>query len=162
MMLRLTLAAIALLVLALTDSAAAQDTSLLTRAKVTRNESGEIISVRLTGKSNRDRENVTPEIIEAIASLDDLEYLSLWGTTVVDDDIKRLSHLKKLQLVDLTFTDVTGGSLQTLSQLPALVSLRLEGCNVRSVELEWDYAPLLTLLGQVNYPPSYPTTLHTR
>jgi hypothetical protein len=135
MMPRSPLILLALFVPAFAKTAVPQELSPLSHAKVTRNDRGEITSVRLTGKSNRDRFAVTPETIKAIAALDNLEYLSFWGTTVADDDIRRLTHLKKLQLIDLTFTDVTGESLQALSQLPALVSLRVEGCHVTDDEL---------------------------
>ncbi len=65
-----------------------------------------------------------------MSQLRELRSLSLWGTTVNDDDLRQLINLKALQSVDLSFTQVSGQSIKILSPLKELVSLRLDSCNV--------------------------------
>lgn len=117
------------------DDSIGQEAALPESAKLTRDSNGKVTGVRITGESSRDRLALTPEAIEALAKLKSLEFLSLWGTTVRDNDIKRLTGLANLRMIDLTFTDVTGESLRTLSSLKKLVSVRLEGCDVKNEHL---------------------------
>lgn len=125
----------------------ALDDSLPTTAQVKWNDKGSIIGVSLTGKSNRERLTITPETINSLSKLVELESLSLWGTTVNDDDLRKLKSLKKLRTIDLSFTDVTGQSLKTLSTLKNLVSVRLDSCDVNDNQLaELESMPQLTML----------------
>lgn len=113
----------------------AQDTALPKSAKLTKDNSGKVTEVRIVGESDRNRLAMTPEAIKALAEFTDLEYLSLWGTTVGDDDIRRLASLANLQAIDLSYTDVTGKSIRSLSSLKKLAYLRLEGCDVKDEHL---------------------------
>jgi hypothetical protein len=119
----------------LSESSFAQDTVLPESAKLTKDSNGKVTGLSIAGESNRDRLAVTPEAINALAKFTDLESLSLWGTTVGDGDIRRLTGLANLRVIDLTFTDVTGESIRTLSALKKLVSVRLEGCDVKDEHL---------------------------
>ena len=112
-----------------------QETALPESAKLTRNTNGNVTAVRIAGQSNHERLAVKPEAIKALSNFQNLESLSLWGTTVTDNDIRQLAGLSNLRLIDLTFTDVTGESLRTLSSLTELVSVRLEGCDVKDEHL---------------------------
>lgn len=134
---RSQLVIIVLVIVAFAEHTLAQDISLPASAKLTTDDSGNVTGVRIAGKSNLDRDRlaITPEAIESLARFQHLESLSLWGTTVDDDDIKRLAGLRKLRVIDLTFTDVTGASLRTLSSFTELISVRLEGCNVKDEHL---------------------------
>ncbi len=71
-----------------------------------------------------------------LQSLSDLETLSLWGTTVEDADLTKFKSLKKLISIDLSYTKVTGNSLQILKRLPNLQLINLEGCNVEDEQLK--------------------------
>ncbi len=117
-------------------SAFAQARSLPADAQLTRNAAGEIIDVRIAGKSNVERRSLDAETIAGLAELTNLEQLYLWGTTVGDADIQKLSTLTKLQVIDLTFSDISGESLKVLAKLPNLVSIRLDGCDVTDEQLE--------------------------
>lgn len=134
-MTRTLMIGLALTITAIVQSTFADDSGLPKSAKVTVDDTGTVIGVQLTGKSNVDRLAVSPQTIDAISKLTTLRTLSLWGTTAGDDDIKRLTTLENLQSIDLTFTDVTGDSLRPLSSLKQLVSVRLEGCDVRDGQL---------------------------
>ena len=117
------------------DESIGQETALPESAKLTRDGNGNVTAVRITGESNRDRLAVTPEAIKTLSKFRNLESLSLWGTTVTNDDIRQLAGLSNLRMIDLAFTDVTGESLRTLSSLKKLVSVRLEGCDVKDEHL---------------------------
>lgn len=130
-----TLVASFLWCLMLATASIAEDRLLPESAVVNRNEKGVIVSVELTGKSNRERLAITPEITESLSGLSDLESLSLWGTTVSDEDLRKLTTLTKLRHIDLSHTDVTGVSLQILSTLRNLVSVRLDSCDVTDQHL---------------------------
>jgi hypothetical protein len=112
-----------------------QVTALPDSADVTRDSNNSVIAVRIQGRSDSDRLSLTLAALKEIASFKRLESLSLWGTSVDDDDIERLAGLENLRAIDLSFTDVTGGSLRTLSSMKRLVSVRLEGCDVRDEHL---------------------------
>jgi Leucine-rich repeat (LRR) protein len=119
-----------------TATSVAQDVSLPENAVVKRNKNGSVIDVRLVAKSTNERLTITPETINTLAKLEDLESLSLWGTNVTDDDLVPLASLKKLRVIDLSFTNITGTSLKTLSTLTNLVSVRLDSCDVTDKHLE--------------------------
>ena len=53
-----------------------------------------------------------------------------------DDDIAQLSSLAKLQVIDLSFTDVTGEGIAHLTKIPSLLSVRLDGCNIGDSDLK--------------------------
>lgn len=117
-------------------SAVAQAGSIPTDAQLTRNAAGEIIGVRISGRSNLERRSLDAETIAGLAELTNLEHLYLWGTTVGDADIQKLSTLTKLQVIDLTFSDISGESLKVLAKFPSLVSIRLDGCDITDEQLE--------------------------
>lgn len=117
-------------------SVVAQAGSLPTDAQLTRSVAGEIIGVRISGKSNLERRSIDAEAVAGLAKLTNLEQLYLWGITVDDADIQKLSNLTKLQVIDLTFSDISGESLKVLAKLPNLVSIRLDGCDVTDEQLE--------------------------
>lgn len=126
------------------DESIGQQAALPESAKLTRDGNGHVTGVRITGKSDRDPLAMTPQAIKALAKLENLESLSLWGTAVTDDDIRQLAGLSNLRRIDLAFTDVTGESLRTLSLLEKLVSVRLEGCDVTD-----EHLPLLAKMPQL-------------
>ena len=108
----------------------AQESKFPRDAQVTRDDNGSIVQVNLVGKSNRDLLTVTPEMIQALSQLNELRSLSLWGTTIDDDDLRQLVTLKRLRSIDLSFTQVSGQAIRILSPLKELVSLRFDSCNV--------------------------------
>lgn len=143
----LTVVASFLVCLVLATASFAQDISLPDFAVVNRNDVGAIVGVRLIGKSNRERLTLKPETIESLSRLADLESLSLWGTTVGDYELRKLTSLKQLRTIDLSFTDVTGTSLKTLSAFKNLVSVRLDSCDVTDQHLaELESMPQLAML----------------
>lgn len=113
----------------------AQQLSLPASAEIQRNVEGKVVAVHLAGKSKQSRLEVNLATVDAIAKFEHLERLKLWGTTVDDDAIKRLSGLRKVRGIDLTYTDVTGKSLRTISSFPNITSIRLEGCDVSDEQL---------------------------
>lgn len=104
--------------------------------RIERNGEGTAISASFTGKSNVERLKLAPGTLDAIAQLQNLQSVSLWGTNVSDADITRLLPLKHLLSIDLSYTNVTGDVLPTLSQMPELVMINLEGCEVADKHLE--------------------------
>ncbi|QDT01757.1 Leucine Rich repeats (2 copies) [Rubripirellula lacrimiformis] len=112
-----------------------REPSLPKSAELTKDGDGNVTAVRIAGKSNRERIDLPREAVEALSKLTHLQSLSLWGTTVDDDDIDHLAGLANLRTIDLTFTDVTGESLRALSSLKNLLSIRLEGCDVKDEHL---------------------------
>ncbi len=125
----------------------AQQSKLPRDAQVVRDDKGSVVEVKLVGKSNHNRLAVTPEMVKELSQLRELRSLSLWGTTVNDDDLRQLINLKALQSVDLSFTQVSGQSIKILSPLKELVSLRLDSCNVTDDHLaDLKLMPQLSML----------------
>lgn len=105
-------------------------------ATVQRDSKGVVTSIRLEGKSDKQRQAVEQATIEAITTYPHLTSISLFGTSVDDDDIAQLSSLSKLQMIDLSFTDVTGEGISHLTKIPALLSVRLTGCRIGDSDLK--------------------------
>lgn len=61
---------------------------------------------------------------------DDLQNLSLRSTSLTDADAVNLAALTQLAYLDLCHTPITDDVVETLSILPNLTSLRLEGTHV--------------------------------
>ncbi|MEM6688775.1 MAG: hypothetical protein AAF664_05060 [Planctomycetota bacterium] len=112
-----------------------QETALPHSANVTKDDSGNVTALRVTGKSDQERLPLSIEAIDEISTYTSLTSLSLWGTTIDDAGLERLVDLKNLQMIDLSYTDVTGRSLQTLSNLKNLIYIRLEACDIRDDHL---------------------------
>ena len=112
-----------------------QELALPESAELFRDGNGDVTRVRISGESNHDRLALTREAIETLSKFNSLESLSLWGTTVTDDDISQFAGLTNLRTIDLSFTNVTGETLRTLSSISKLVSVRLEGCEVEDEHL---------------------------
>jgi hypothetical protein len=105
-------------------------------AVVQRDSRGFVTSIRFDGNSDKQRQTIDGDTIEAIAKYPHLKSLSLFGTSVDDEDIARLASLKKLQMIDLSFTDVTGEGMSHFTKMPALVWIRLDGCKVGDTDLK--------------------------
>ena len=113
----------------------AQDVVLPKVAKITRNKDGEITQVSLAGSSHN-RLEITPEVMRTLSKLEHLQSLSLFGTTVNDDDLRELNALEDLQTIDLSYTDITGASLETLASHQKLACVTLRSCDVQDDHLE--------------------------
>ena len=104
-------------------------------AKIERNSKGKVVSIHLDGRSSDENRPDGQAAIDAIATYSDLETLSLFGMNVNDENVAQLSDLKKLKVIDLSYTNVTGASLGHLSKISGLLSIRLTGCDVRDDHL---------------------------
>ncbi len=81
--------------------------------------------------------NVRHDGLKMIATLKDLEHLSLSGfnSGIGDHDISPLAACKKLQSLSLMNTAVTDQSMQLLAELPLLRTLNLSGTKVTDAGL---------------------------
>lgn len=114
---------------------AGQESEFPEAAEFERNAEGQITSLVISADSTSNPIELSDRTISAIAELRELQSLSLWGTTVTDDDIEKFAELENLLLIDLSFTKVTGECLSTLAKLDKLVSVRLEACDVKDAHL---------------------------
>ena len=74
--------------------------------------------------------------MEYVSSLDELTHLELWGTSVGDDGLERLSRLKSLEVLELSGSAVTDSGMVHLENMQNLQRLHLHRTAVSDVGLE--------------------------
>jgi hypothetical protein len=94
-------------------------------ARVTRNEDGNVVRLRLTGMQ------LSAEDFEALGRITSLEYLTLFRTNVTNADLKILEKLKNLKWLNLTETEVSDAAVEKIKLLPDLRSLCLGGVAIK-------------------------------
>ena len=124
------LSSIALSLLFFASLSYAEEVNLPDSAEITRNKDAKIIGVRIVGDSNLQPRIVSPETIRELSKLAHFESLSFWGTTVDDDDLVQLKPLENLRSIDLSFSQVTGKSIEVLSTHKKLALVNLTSCHV--------------------------------
>jgi len=92
--------------------------------RVSQNERGEVVGVRLTGRE------VTDADLAHLTGLTALESLDLTDSRVTGPGLAHLAGLPALESLDLSYSRVTGAGLAHLAGFPALRSLVLAWRNV--------------------------------
>lgn len=71
-----------------------------------------------------------------ISSLEQLEQLSLTGSTVSDTDLSQITALQTLHGLDLSYTRITPAGLRILSRMEGLQTLSLNGIRLDESSVE--------------------------
>ena len=70
------------------------------------------------------------DLFEELDGISNLEQIQLAGTSVNDEDLKRLANLPKLIGIGLNNTSITDQGIETLMKLPQLQLIEVQGTNV--------------------------------
>ena len=70
------------------------------------------------------------DLFEELDGISNLEQIQLAGTSVNDEDLKRLANLPKLTGIGLNNTSITDQGIETLMKLPQLQLIEVQGTNV--------------------------------
>ena len=70
---------------------------------------------------------ITDAGLKEVAKLQDLEWLSLYGTQTTDEGLKEVAKLQKLEWLRLDETKITDVGLKELAKLQKLAELYLNG-----------------------------------
>ena len=112
----------------------------------------------------RDCKDINAEAATAISSLLGLKVLSLSGTNITDEQLKRILPLPKLEWLDLSRTSISDESMHAIGQQTKLRFLSLHQTSVSEAELD-QLTELRELFGldlRGTYVKSLPKWLQTR
>lgn len=105
-------------------------------AKITRNKDGSITGINLSGRSSADKAKIRPEVLQQISAISTLELLDLSFSDLTDEALGPLKNLRSLKVLNLTHSNVTGKAIRTLSHPPNLLVLKLVACKVTDDDLK--------------------------
>lgn len=80
------------------------------------------------------RSRVSDAALAIVARLVDLERITL-GQATTDAGLAKLGGLPALRVLDLSRTQITGASFDTIAQFPALACLHLQNTNITNADL---------------------------
>lgn len=97
---------------------------------VQRNSAGDVFWIDTAGAT------LDEQFWLSLSEFERLEQLSLTGSEVSDADVSRLTSLKALQSLDLSYTNITSNGLHVLSRIRVLESLSLNGIPLDEAAVE--------------------------
>ncbi len=78
----------------------------------------------------------TPKTAKVLASFDNLQMLTLSGSTINDEGVKELTKMKNLKDIDLAVTKVTGVGVAQLASVKSLEFVGASLCKLNDAELK--------------------------
>jgi hypothetical protein len=97
---------------------------------VQRNSAGDVFWIDTAGAT------LDEQFWISLSDFEQLEQLSLTGSTVSDADVSRLTSLLAVQSLDLSYTNVTSNGLHVLSRIEDLQTLSLNGIPLDEAAVE--------------------------